>query len=77
MSTIISVEISDELATRYNNLPTEACRTVANYMERALEEVIDLLEDDLKMLEDLEDYKQGRTTAYTLEESREHCGLNA
>lgn len=71
----ITIRPNPDIEERYSRLAKNTGRTRTYYLNKALEDSIDQLEYESQILQSLEDYKAGRVEAYTLEESRAHCGL--
>lgn len=77
MSTALSaLRLPEDLSERYARLAERTGRTKTFYMTEALAESIDRLEYEYGILKDVEDYRAGRLKTYTIDEVREHCGLD-
>ena len=72
---ITSMRIPADLSERYGNLATTTGRPRAFYYTEALKESIERLEYEYGILKQVEDYRAGRLETYSLDEVREHCGL--
>lgn len=70
-----AVRLPVELIQRYDNLAKATGRTRTYYLTEALQESIAQLEYEYGILKTVEDYRAGRLETYTLDEVRQHCGL--
>lgn len=70
-----TIRMPQDLETRYNRLATSTGRSRTFYLRKALEESIDKLEYEYGLLRQVEDWRAGRLETYTLDEVRQHCGL--
>ena len=75
MSTTTAIRLPEDLARRYDRLAKETGRTKTYYMTEALADSIDQLEYEYGILKQVEDFRAGRLETYSLDEVREHCGL--
>ena len=75
MSTTTAIRLPEDLARRYDRLAKETGRTKTYYMTEALADSIDQLEYEYGILEQVEDFRAGRLETYSIDEVREHCGL--
>ena len=75
MSTTTGHRLPEDLARRYDRLAKETGRTKTYYMTEALADSIDQLEYEYGILKQVEDFRAGRLETYSLDEVREHCGL--
>lgn len=64
-----------DLAARYERLAKSTGRTKTFYMNEALADSIDRLEYEYGLLQQVEDFRAGKLKTYSLEEVRQHCGL--
>ena len=64
-----------DLAARYERLAKSTGRTKTFYMNEALADSIDRLEYEYGLLQQVEDFRAGKLETYSLEEVRQHCGL--
>lgn len=64
-----------DLADRYERLAKSTGRTKTFYMNEALADSIDRLEYEYGLLQQVEDFRAGKLETYSLEEVRQHCGL--
>lgn len=64
-----------DLAARYEKLAKSTGRTKTFYMNEALADSIDRLEYEYGLLQQVEDFRAGKLETYSLEEVRQHCGL--
>ncbi len=64
-----------DLASRYERLAKSTGRTKTFYMNEALADSIDRLEYEYGLLQQVEDFRAGKLETYSLEEVRQHCGL--
>ena len=64
-----------DLAPRYERLAKSTGRTKTFYMNEALADSIDRLEYEYGLLQQVEDFRAGKLETYSLEEVRQHCGL--
>lgn len=72
-STALRVPV--DLAARYERLAKSTGRTKTFYMNEALADSIDRLEYEYGLLQQVEDFRAGKLETYSLEEVRQHCGL--
>ena len=75
-TTATTMRIPDDLAARYERLAKSTGRTKTYYMTKALQDSIDSIEYEYGLLQELEDYRSGKTVAYSSEEMRKRCGLD-
>ena len=75
MSTTTAIRLPEDLAKRYDRLAKETGRTKTYYMTEALADSIDQLEYEYGILKQVEDFRAGRLETYSIDEVREHCGL--
>ena len=75
MSTTTAIRLPEDLARRYDRLAKETGRTKTYYMAEALADSIDQLEYEYGILKQVEDFRAGRLETYSIDEVREHCGL--
>ena len=75
MSTTTDIRLPEDLARRYDRLAKETGRTKTYYMTEALADSIDQLEYEYGILKQVEDFRAGRLETYSIDEVREHCGL--
>ncbi|MDY4533773.1 MAG: antitoxin [Tractidigestivibacter sp.] len=75
MSTTTAIRLPEDLARRYDRLAKETGRTKTYYMTEALADSIDQLEYEYGILKQVEDFRAGRLETYSIDEVREHCGL--
>lgn len=64
-----------DLAARYERLAKSTGRTKTFYMNEALADSIDRLEYEYGLLQQVADFRAGKLETYSLEEVRQHCGL--
>ena len=72
---VSGLRLPAELSERYAKLAKETGRTKTFYMTAALEDSIDRLEYEYRILKQVEDWRAGRLETYSLDEVRKHCGL--
>lgn len=75
-TTVTSMRVPTELYDRYARLAERTGRTRTYYLTEALEDSIDRLEREYEILKDVEDYRAGRLTTYSLSEVGEMLGLD-
>lgn len=75
-SVLISFRIKPEINERYTKLAQETGRSKSYYMNQAIEDAIERLEFEYRIMKDVEDYRAGRLETYTIDEMRAHCGLD-
>lgn len=72
----VSLRLEPELEQRYSHLAETTGRTKSYYMNMCLRDGIDQLEHDFLILNDREEIRRGIQETYTLDEVRQHCGLD-
>lgn len=75
-TTATTMRIPDDLAARYERLAKSTGRTKTYYMTKALQGSIDSIEYEYGLLQELEDYRSGKTVAYSSEDMRGRCNLD-
>lgn len=70
-----TLRMPEDLEARYNRLANDTGRSRTFYLRKALEGSIDQLEYEYGLLRQVEDWRAGRLETYTLDEVRQHCGL--
>ena len=70
-----TVTVPDELAQRYAKLAEETGRTQTFYITEALEEAIDQLEFEYKILKKSQDWRAGKLKTIILDELKESLEL--
>ncbi|MFR1322923.1 MAG: antitoxin [Adlercreutzia equolifaciens] len=75
MTATMTVRPSQEIQDRYAALARATGRSRSFYVNKALEDSIDELEEVYGVLHDLEEYRAGRLKALTADEARTACGL--
>lgn len=75
-TTATTMRIPDDLAARYERLAKSTGRTKIYYMTKALQDSIDSIEYEYGLLQELEDYRSGKTVAYSSEDMRGRCNLD-
>lgn len=75
-TTATTMRIPDDLAARYERLAKSTGRTKTYYMTKALQDSIDSIEYEYRLLQELEDYRSGKTVAYSSEDMRGRCNLD-
>ncbi|MEC4176670.1 antitoxin [Adlercreutzia sp. R21] len=75
MSATMTVRPPQEIQDRYAALARATGRPRSFYINRALEDSIDELEEIYGVLHDLEEYRAGRLKALSADEARSACGL--
>lgn len=71
-----TLRVRDDLEQRYARLAKSTGRSKSFYFNEALEDSIDRLEYEYRILKDVEDIRAGRQETYSLDEVMEHCGLD-
>ncbi len=71
----MTVRPPQDIQDRYAALAKKTGRPRSFYVNKALEDSIDDLEEVYGMLHDLEEYRAGRLKAMSSEEARKACGL--
>ena len=72
---VSGLRLPAELSERYAKLAKETGRTKTFYMIAALEDSIDRLEYEYRILKQVEDWRAGRLETVTLEELEKSLGL--
>lgn len=75
-TTATTMRIPDDLAARYERLAKSTGRTKTYYMTKALQDSIDSIEYEYGLLQELKDYRSGKTVAYSSEDMRGRCNLD-
>ena len=75
MTATMTVRPSQEIQDRYAALARVTGRPRSFYVNKALEDSIDELEEIYGALHDLEEYRAGRLKALSTDEARSACGL--
>lgn len=70
-----TLRMPEDLEARYSRLANDTGRSRTFYLRKALEGAIDQLEYEYGLLRQVEDWRAGRLETYTLDEVRQHCGL--
>ena len=75
MAATMTVRPPQDIQDRYAALARATGRPRSFYINKALEDSIDDLEEISGALHDLEEYRAGRLKALTADEARRACGL--
>lgn len=73
----VSLRLDPEIEKRYSQLASSTGRTKSYYMNMCLKDGIEQLEHDYLILNDREEIRQVIQETYTLDEVRQHCGLDS
>ncbi len=75
MATTMTVRPPQDIQDRYTVLAKKTGRPRSFYINKALEDSIDELEEVYGVLHDLEEYRAGRLKPLSSDEARRACGL--
>lgn len=70
-----SIRLNEETSNRLNKLSERTGRSKAFYLRQLIEDGLDKLEYEYGILQDIEDYRKGKSKTYTLEEMEKLYGL--
>ena len=70
-----SVRLDEEISNRLHKLSERTGRSKAFYLRQLIEDGLDKLEYEYGILQDIEDYRKGKSKTYTLEEMEKLYGL--
>ena len=73
---VTSLRLDPQIEERYETLARQTHRSKSFYMRQALEEAIDRMEFEYRVLSTVEDVRAGRMKTYTLSELEEYLGLD-
>lgn len=73
---ITTVRLSDEITSQLNRIAIKTGRTKSFYLRKLIEEGIEKLAYEYEILQEVEDYKTGKTKTYTLEEMKKRYELD-
>ena len=65
---LTSIRLNEETSNRLNKLSERTVRSKAFYLRKLIEDGLDKLEYEYGILQDIEDYRKGKSKTYTLEE---------
>ena len=73
---VTSLRLDPQIEERYETLARQTHRSKSFYMRQALEEAIDRMEFEYRVLSTVEDVRAGRMKTYALDELEEYLGLD-
>ena len=73
---VTSLRLDPQIEQRYETLARQTHRAKSFYMRQALEEAIDRMEFEYRVLSTVEDVRAGRLKTYALDELEEYLGLD-
>lgn len=65
-----TIRLNEETSNRLNKLSERTGRSKAFYLRQLIEDGLDKLEYEYGILQDIEDYREGKSKTYTLEEMK-------
>lgn len=72
---VTSLRLDPQLERRYENLARQTHRSKSFYLRQAIEQAIDNLEFEYRVLSAVEDVRAGRMKTYSLDEAEGLLGL--
>lgn len=73
---VTSLRLDPALERRYDELARQTHRSKSFYLRQAIEQAIDRLEFEYRVLSTVEDVRAGRMNTYSLDEAEKLIGLD-
>ncbi|AVM41803.1 type II toxin-antitoxin system RelB family antitoxin [Fastidiosipila sanguinis] len=72
---LTSIRLNEETSNRLDKLSKHNGKSKAFYLRQLIEDGLGKLEYEYEILQDIEDYRKGKTKTYTLEEMENYSAL--
>ena len=70
-----TIRLNEETSNRLNKLSERTGRPKSFYLRQLIEDGLGKLEYEYEILQDIEDYRKGKSKTYTLEEMENYSAL--